>query len=200
MPDHPIILASASAIRLQLLVNAGLAATARPARIDEEAARQAMALDDARPRDIADALAELKARKVAISQAPALVLGCDQVLALENRLLSKPASQDEARRQLQDLRGRTHHLHSAIVLYQHAQPIWRHIGTAKLTMHNVSDSYLDAYLQRNWPAVGQSVGSYMLEGEGVRLFSEIEGDYFTILGLPLLPLLSYLSLRGFIAS
>jgi len=200
MPEHPIILASASAIRLQLLVNAGLSVTARPARIDEEAARQAMAQEQAKPRDVADSLAEMKARKVAISQAPALVLGCDQVLALGNRLLSKPANLDEAKHQLQNLRGRAHQLHSAIVLYHDAQPVWRHIGTAKLTMREVSDSYLDAYLQRNWPAVGQSVGSYMLEGEGVRLFSEIEGDYFTILGLPLLPLLSYLSLRGFIAS
>lgn len=200
MPELPIILASASAIRLHLLVNAGLTVTARPARVDEVAARQALAHDAAKPRDIADALAEMKARKVAASQPAALVLGCDQVLALGDRLLSKPESEGDALHQLKDLRGQTHALHSAIVLYHEGQPIWRHIGTAKLTMREASDSYLDGYLQRNWPAVAQSVGSYMLEGEGVRLFTGIEGDYFTVLGLPLLPLLSYLALRGFIQS
>lgn len=200
MTDQPIILASASAVRLQLLQNAGLDVSVRPARIDEVAIRQAMAQEDAKPRDIADALAELKARKIAANQPGALVLGCDQVLAFRDKTLSKPESVAEAREQLTALGGQTHFLHSAVVLYHDARPIWRHIGTARLTMRTVSDSYLDGYLDRNWPAVAQSVGGYMLEGEGIRLFSEIEGDYFTILGLPLLPLLSYLSLRGFIAS
>ena len=196
----PLLLASSSQIRLSLLQNAGVAVTAQPARIDEDAVRASLEADHAKPRDIADTLAELKARKLADRNPTALVLGCDQVLAVNNQVWAKPEGPAQARTQLQTLRGSTHHLHSAMVLYHEAQPIWRHIGTATLTMRNFSDAYLDAYLARNWPAVSGSVGAYMLEGEGIRLFEAIEGDYFTILGLPLLPLLSYLSLRGFISS
>lgn len=200
MTTTPLFLASASPIRLALLQNAGLTVTAHPARIDEESVRAALAADHAKARDVADTLAELKARKVAERNPTSLVLGCDQVLVVADQIWSKPHNLDDARKQLQVLRGRTHQLHSAVVLYHHAQPIWRHIGSAKLTMHDLSDSYLDGYLSRNWPAVAQSVGAYQIEHEGIRLFSAVEGDYFTILGLPLLPLLSYLALRGFIAS
>lgn len=196
----PLLLASSSQIRLALLQNAGVAVTAQPARIDEDAIRASLEADHAKPRDIADTLAELKARKLADRNPTALVLGCDQVLAFNNQVWAKPESMGLARQQLQALRGAPHHLHSALVLYHEAKPIWRHIGTATLTLRNFSDAYLDAYLARNWPAVLGSVGAYMLEGEGIRLFEAIEGDYFTILGLPLLPLLSYLTLRGFIAS
>lgn len=195
-----LLVASASEIRLTLLRKAGLAVTAHPARIDEASTRQSLTADQANPRDIADTLAELKARKIARRNPTALVLGCDQVLALKDQIFAKPESLSQARAQLVQLRGQTHHLHSAIVLYHNGEPIWRHIGTAKLTMHPASDAYLDDYLTRQWPAVASSVGAYQLESEGVRLFTAIEGDYFTILGLPLLPLLSYLSLRGFIAS
>ncbi len=200
MTETSLLLASASQIRLTLLQNAGLTVTARPARIDEDAIRAALKADNAKPRDVADTLAELKARKLADRNRAALVLGCDQVLAFEGQVWSKPADLAQARTQLQTLRGQTHQLLSALVLYHEAKPIWRHIGVAKLTMATVSDDYLDAYLARNWPAVGTSVGAYQLEAEGIRLFTAIEGDYFTILGLPLLPLLSYLALRGFIAS
>lgn len=200
MPDQPLILASASVVRLQLLQNAGLAVVAQPARVDEVAAREAMAHEQAKPRDVADALAEMKAMKVARSHPTGLVLGCDQTLALDNTILSKPLDKGDARTQLLALRGRSHELHSAIVLFHEGRPVWRHLGSAKLTMRSFTDTYLDAYLERNWPEVSGSVGSYMLEGEGIRLFSEIEGDYFSILGLPLVPLLSYLCLRGFIES
>jgi septum formation protein len=200
MTSTSLLLASASQIRLSLLQNAGLAVTAIPARIDEDAIRASMEADQAKPRDIADTLAELKARKLADRNPTALVLGCDQVLAFNGTVWSKPTDLSDARQQLQTLRGQTHHLHSAIVLYHEAKPIWRHIGTAKLTMHQVSDTYLDDYLARSWPLISTSVGGYQLEGEGIRLFTAIEGDYFTILGIPLLPLLSYLALRGFIAS
>ena len=195
-----LLLASASEIRLTLLRNAGLAVTAHAARIDEAATRDSLTADHAHPRDIADTLAELKARKIAQRNPTALVLGCDQVLALNDQIFAKPETQSEARVQLHQLRGQTHHLHSALVLYHNAEPIWRHIGTAKLTMHGASDAYIDDYLTRQWPAVASSVGAYQLESEGVRLFTAIEGDYFTVLGLPLLPLLAYLSLRGFIVS
>ena len=200
MVPTPLLLASTSAIRLALLRNAGVDATAIPARIDEETVRQSLQADGATPRDVADTLAELKARKLAGRHPQALVLGCDQVLALGDQVFAKAETAAEARSQLTRLRGQSHHLQSAMVLYHQTEPIWRHIGTARLTMRDFSDEYLDAYLARRWPEVARSVGAYQLESEGIRLFSAIEGDYFTILGLPLMPLLAYLSLRGFIAS
>ena len=196
----PLLLASASPVRLALLQSAGVNVTAMPARIDEAAVRASLTHENAKPRDIADTLAEMKARKLAERHPTALVLGCDQVLAFGDEVWSKPGSQDEARSQLNILRGKTHQLHAALVLYDHARPIWRHIGSAKLTMRDSSEDYVSDYLSRNWPAVSQCVGAYQLEGEGIRLFSAIEGDYFTILGLPLLPLLSFLAVKGFIAS
>lgn len=196
----PLLLASQSAIRLTLLRNAGLTVEPHPARIDEQALRAALQAEDATPRDIADALAEAKALKLAQRHPQALVLGCDQILAVGPHIFSKPETRDEARQQLVDLSGHTHQLLSALVLYDKGRPIWRHVDTARLTMRQASPEYLDAYLDRTWPEVGHSVGVYQLESEGIRLFSAIEGDYFTILGLPLLPLLNYLSLRGFIPS
>lgn len=199
-PPRPLLLASSSAIRLSLLQNAGLAVTAQPARIDEDSIRRALELEGAHPRDIADTLAEMKARKLADRQPEALVLGCDQVLEFDRRAWAKPETPAEARAQLLQLRGQTHRLLSALVLYDRGEPIWRHIGRADLTMRSFSDDWLDAYLSCNWDSIRHSVGAYKLEEEGVRLFTRIEGDYFTILGLPLLPLLSYLESRGFIAS
>jgi septum formation protein len=196
--SRPLILASTSAIRLQLLQNTGLEVSPTPARVDEDALRHALEAEGAKPRDVADALAEMKAAKIAARHPQALVLGCDQVLDFKGQILSKPETPDAARDQLSALRGQTHSLLSAAVLYDGGQPIWRHVGQARLTMRSFSDAYLDAYLARNWPEISHSVGGYMLESEGVRLFDRIEGDYFTILGLPLLPLLSYLATRGFI--
>lgn len=197
---RPLLLASTSAIRLTLLQNAGLAVTAHPARIDEDTVRQSLQAEGATPQDVADALAEMKAVKLADRHPEGLILGCDQVLEANRQIFSKPATLDEARDQLLTLRGKTHRLLSAAVLYDQGQPIWRHVGIARLTMREFSDGYLTSYLDRNWPAIRHSVGGYMLEAEGLRLFDKIDGDYFTILGLPLLPLLSYLGLRGFIAS
>lgn len=200
MTDSPLLLASASAIRLALLQNAGIAVTPHPARIDEAAIRASLQAEQAKPGDVADTLAELKARKIAERFPKDLVLGCDQVLSFGNEIWSKPENLPDARRQLQALRNQTHRLHSAIVLYHEARPIWRHLAVAKMTMRDSSDAYLDAYLSRNWPRVSNCVGGYELEGEGIRLFSTVEGDYFGILGLPLLPLVSFLALRGFIES
>lgn len=194
-----LLLASQSEIRLTLLRNAGVEVQAHPARIDEEALRESLQAEGATPRDLADALAEAKALKLALKHPEALVLGCDQVLALGPEVFAKPATPEEARAQLQTLAGKTHQLLSAAVLYHRAEPIWRHVGTARLTMRPATD-WLEGYITRNWPAISHSVGAYQLESEGIRLFSQIEGDYFTILGLPLLPLLTYLSQRGFIPS
>jgi septum formation protein len=193
------VLASTSPIRLQLLQAAGLAVEAIAPRLDEETARVSLLAEGARPRDIADTLAELKARKVADKRPQDLVLGCDQVLEFDGAVFSKPATLDEARDHLRQLRGRTHRLLSAIVAYENAEPVWRHVAEARLTMHQLSDTYLDDYLARNWDSVRHSVGAYKIEEEGVRLFSAITGDHFTILGLPLLPLLAWMGTRGMIA-
>ncbi len=193
-----LILASASTIRGQLLRAAGLEVTQQPARVDEESMRASLEASAARPRDIADALAEMKALKLGERHPDACVIGADQVLELEGRIFSKPVSPDAARAQLRALRGRTHLLHSAVVLYHEARPIWRHVAEARLTMRDFSDDYLEAYLARNWDSARHSVGCYKIEEEGIRLFSRIDGDHFTVLGLPLLPLLSYLSDRQFI--
>lgn len=194
-----IVLASTSQIRLQLLLAAGLVVEAAAPRVDEQAARDTLLADGATPRDIADTLAELKARKLANRRPDDLVLGCDQVLDLDGTILSKPDSPEEARDHLRQMRGRTHRLCSAIVAYENAQPVWRHVDEARLTMHSISDTYLDDYVARNWDSVRHSVGCYKIEEEGVRLFSAITGDHFTILGLPLLPLLAWLGSRGMIA-
>lgn len=194
-----LILASTSPTRLQMLHAAGLDPTAIAPRVDEAGIRDALVGDGAHPRDIADALAEMKSRKVAERQPDALVLGCDQILSLDHEVFAKPASVDDARTQLQRLRGKTHKLFSAAVAYENAEPVWRTVSEARLTMHHFSDAYLDAYLARNWDAVRHSVGGYRIEEEGVRLFSAIHGDHFTILGLPLLPLLAWMGTRGMIA-
>jgi septum formation protein len=196
----PLILASASPIRATLLRQAGLDFTTQTPRIDEAALRDAALAEGASPRDIADTLAEMKALRISARNPGALVIGCDQVLALGKAVLGKPADLAAARAQLLSLRDREHRLLSAAVVCQDGAPLWRHVSEARLTMRAFSDAFLDAYLARNTDAATGSVGAYRLEEEGIRLFSAIEGDYFTILGLPLLPLLSWLTLRGEIAS
>jgi septum formation protein len=196
----PLILASSSETRLRLLRAAGLDVVAQNPRIDEVAIRAALEADRATPRDIADALAEMKARKIADKHPEALVLGCDQVLEFRHQVWGKPETPDDAIAQLSAFRGKSHKLLSAIVLYDAGKPIWRHVGEVRLTMREISDDWLRGYVARNWDSIRHSVGGYKLEEEGIRLFSAIEGDYFTILGLPLLPLLGYLGERDFITT
>ena len=193
-----LILASGSDIRQQLLRNAGVEFRVEPARVDEEMMRDAMLAEGAPPRDIADALAEMKARKVSEKNPGTMVIGCDQVLSFEKQLLSKPASPKDARAQLTQMCGKRHELLSAAVICEDGRPVWRHVGVVRLTMRRFSDTYLDGYIERNWDSIRHSVGAYKLEEEGVRLFTQIDGDYFTVLGLPFLDLLSYLGLRGVI--
>ena len=168
--------------------------------MDEGSIRDAMLSEKASPRDIADCLAELKAQKISAKNPSSLVIGCDQTLDLKGQLLSKPASPAEARNQLKMLRGNKHKLLSAVVICEGGRPIWRHIGVVEMQMREFTDKYLDEYIDRNWESIRWSVGAYKLEEEGVRLFSKITGDYFTVLGLPLLEVLSYLSLRGVVSS
>lgn len=195
----PLILASGSAIRAQLLNQARVPHVVEVARVDEDMIKQSLVAEGAPPRDIADALAEMKARRVSEKHDNALVLGCDQVLDHDGRMLSKPTDPQEALEQLRSLRGQRHSLLSAAVICENGKPIWRHVGQVRLRMRDVSDAYLEDYVARNWDSIRHAVGAYKLEEEGVRLFSRIEGDYFNVLGLPLLELLNYLTLRGDIA-
>ena len=191
-----ILLASGSEVRATLLRNAGVTFEVSIARVDEEMVKASLKSEGATPRDIADTLAEMKALRVSEKEPDALVIGCDQILAQGEEVFSKPKDMAEVRRQLQRLSGKQHSLLSAAVVYENGKPVWRHVAQVRLTMRSISDAYLDAYLERNWQSIRHSVGGYKLEEEGVRLFSQVQGDYFSILGLPLIELLSYFSLRG----
>lgn len=194
----PIILASGSAIRARLLRNAAVPFDVVVPRVDEEAVKSALLAEAAPPRDIADALAEMKARKVSSRMPGPLVVGCDQVLDFRGRLISKPASREAAFDLLRQMRGDRHVLLSAAVVCRGGEPIWRHVGKVRLKMRDLSDGYLRAYVARNWDSIRHSVGAYKLEEEGIRLFSAIDGDYFNVLGMPLMELLDYLMLKGVI--
>lgn len=194
----PIVLASGSVIRQQMMQNAGLDVEIQKPLVDEDAIKDSLKGENAKPHDIADALAEYKARKISLKRPDTMVLGCDQVLAFNGGLLSKPNSRDDLRQQLSQLRGSAHDLYSAAVIYENAEPVWRSVTRAKLHMRQLSDGYISAYVDRNWEDVRHCVGGYQLEAEGARLFSRIEGDYFTVLGMPLLEVLNYMTLKGVI--
>lgn len=195
-----LILASGSSIRQTLLSNAKVSFEVNVPRIDEDSIKEALIADGSPPRDIADALAEGKARKISMKFPDAVVLGCDQVLSFKGRLFSKATNPDDARSQLAQLNGERHKLLSAAVIYEAGEPKWRHIGEVRLQMKQNSDGYLDSYVDRNWDSIRHSVGGYKLEEEGVRLFSRIDGDHFNVLGLPLLEILGYLGQTGVISS
>lgn len=195
----PIILASGSVIRSQMLTQAAVPHEVQIARVDEDMIKASLLSEGAAPRDIADALAEMKASKVSDKHPGALVIGCDQVLEHAGTLLSKPDTPEDALVQLKSMRGDRHTLLSAAVIYQDGKPLWRNIGVVRLRMRDASDTYLQDYVSRNWDSIRHTVGAYKLEEEGVRLFSRIEGDYFNVLGMPLLEILNYLTLRGDIA-
>ena len=196
--SEELVLASASRIRADLLTAAGVKFSTKVALIDEATIIDSLVSEKLLPRDIADALADLKAQRVSGQTPGAIVLGCDQILECAGVLSAKPTSPHELKSQLIGLRGQTHQLHSAAVIYHSGQPIWRFVGTAKLKMRFFSDAYIDKYITDNWSTVRHCVGGYALEAEGVRLFSKINGDYFTVLGLPLLEVLAFLTERGVI--
>jgi nucleoside triphosphate pyrophosphatase len=192
-----IVLASASRARREVLAAAGVAFTVEPADVDEPAIRESLPAATP-PKQIAEVLARAKSQAVSGGHADALVIGADQVLAFDGDILTKSGDRDGARATLRRLRGKTHELHAAVTLAERGEIVWAHVGTARLTMRDFSDAFLDDYLKRAGDRVCQSVGAYELEGLGVQLFESIEGDYFTILGIPLLPLLGELRARGMI--
>jgi len=190
-----VTLASQSSIRATLLTNAGVMFDTASAGVDEDALKAGLLAEGAPPRDIADALAEAKAVKVSRKRA-GLIIGADSTMELAGRLYDKPATLADAREHLLALRGQVHRLHSAAVIAEGGAPVWRHVSTVKLTVRAFSDDFLDAYIAAEGDALLSSVGCYRFEGLGAQLFSRVEGDYFSILGLPLIQVLDYLRIRG----
>lgn len=197
---EPLVLASKSAPRRMLLEAAGIPLAIDPADIDERAAEAACPKEAATPDGAALLLARAKAFETAKRNAGKPVLGADQTLALGSERFSKPKSIDAARAQLRKFSGKTHALHSGIALVRDDEVLFETVASAHLTMHDFSDAFLDAYLADAGDRVMQSVGAYQLESVGVNLFQKIEGDHFTILGMPLMPLLSYFRKSGMIVS
>ena len=191
MPNT-LVLASASPFRKTLLHNAGIDCITQPADIDERAVEAPLRESHVGPEDTALVLAETKAVTVSEARPSDLVIGADQTLSLGDEILHKPADMEAARRHLLHLSGKTHQLHSAVVLARDGETLWRHVSTANLTMRSLDPGFVGRYLSRTGDIALSSVGAYQLEGLGVQLFEKIEGDYFTIIGLPMLPLLDQL--------
>ena len=196
-----LIIASQSSARRAVLTAAGLAFEAMAPMVDEESAKAALRAGGISPRDLADALAELKALKLSGRFPTDLVLGCDQTLSFDDgAMFDKPESRDALKDQLKALSGKTHDLWSAAVLAQGGTAIWRHIERCKMTIRPLSDRFIDDYIEAEGDVLLGCVGGYRIEGRGVQLFNLIEGSHFGILGLPLLPLLDILRTRGIIPS
>jgi len=193
-----ILLASGSPTRKKMLANAGVSLRIETAAIDEPAIIAALVQEKAAPGDIADTLAEYKGRRVAAKNPADIVVAADQILICNGEIFSKPATVAEALADLKKLRGQGHQLLSAVVVFENGRPVWRHIGRAQLVMRDFSDAFLHDYVNRHKKDLLTTVGCYKLETEGAQLFSQVKGDYFTILGLPLIELLGFLRTRGVI--
>lgn len=190
-----LTLASGSRIRADLLRNAGLDFEIKKSQVDEDSLKESMRAEGLSPKEQAEFLAEMKSCRVS-AQTKGLVIGADQMMSLDGQGFDKPANREEAFERLKQFSGKAHHLESAIVIAQDGKPIWRHVNRPKLTMRPLSDAFIEDYLDRIGDAAFESVGAYQLEGLGVQLFNRIDGDYFSILGLPLIELLSFLRDRG----
>ena len=197
LSDQPLVLASQSRVRRAVLEAAGIPVEARPAHLDERAIEQGVT---GGPGDVALTLSREKARTVAAMSGNGIVVGCDQTLALGEQRFDKPADRAAAAEQLRALRGKIHQLHSAVTVCRNGAVTFSHVAVASLTMRAFSDVFLEAYLDAAGAAVTASVGAYQLERIGIHLFDKIDGDHFTILGLPLLPLLAHLRDLGALAA
>ena len=191
-----LILASESQIRIQILKNSKINFKSVPAKVDEVNIKKSCIIKNINLAQISDILADYKAKKVSAKYPEALVLGCDQTLIFKNKLLSKIRKKKEIFNRLKGMSGEKHTLFSSAVIYLDNISIWRITTKATLTMRKNSDAYLKEYINQNYNQIVHSTGCYMIEGEGIRLFNQIEGDYFSILGIPLLPVLDFLYTRG----
>ncbi len=194
-----IILASGSEIRRQILKDTGIDFDVIVKPVDETSIKASMLAEDYSVRDIADALAEAKAKKVSQYET-GLVIGADQIMEMDGKAFDKPACMNEARERLLLMRGKTHYLIGAVVICENGNPVWRHLAKTELTMRDFSEDFLDNYLKLEGEALLKSVGAYKFEGRGSQLFSHVKGDFFSILGLSLLPVLDYLRERGAVLS
>ena len=195
----PLTLASGSAIRQQIMADAGLDFDVVNRPVDEAAIKAAMLDDGAAPRDIADALAEAKALRVSRTT-PGLVIGADQIMVMDGQTFDKPATVEDARTRLRAMRGRRHELVGGLVVAEDGRAVWRHASETRLWVRDFSDAFLDQYIAREGERLTKSVGAYRFEGPGAQLFQRVEGDFFSILGLSLLPLLDYLRVRGVVTA
>jgi len=197
MTSRPaIVLASGSAFRQKMLRDAGVVFRVERSEIDERAVEKTLEGSGADPETLAQVLAEAKAVDVSEREQGALVIGADQTLSLDDEVFHKPADMEGARRHLLKLSGRTHQLNSAVVIARDGEVVWRHVGVARLTMRDLDPAFIGRHLSNVGEKALASVGAYQIEGEGIQLFEKIEGDTFTIVGLPLLPLLAELRRLG----
>lgn len=195
----PIILASGSKIRAQILTDADVPFEVLSKPVDEAAIKAAMLAEGSRLRDIADALAEAKSMRVS-RKTPGLVIGADQIMTMDGELFDKPPTIEAARERLIMMRGKAHKLIGAMVICENGIAVWRHISVVTLHVRDFSDCWLDEYIAAEGDRMTKSVGAYRFEGRGAQLFSKVDGDSFSIMGLSLLPLLDYLRIRGAITS
>ena len=193
---NDILLASSSPIRKLLLERANVLFKSVKPNIDEESVKASLLMEQYNAREIADALAELKASKISSMNPDSLVIGCDQILELEGTILKKPVSKEKAIEQILTMSGKKHVAYSGAVICENGKPVWRFVGKAELYSKHYKEDYVTKYVNRNWESIKETVGGYKIEEEGSRLFIKITGDFFSILGMPLIEINNYLGERG----